>query len=106
MESFSKDGVTHTVDRPFFIVWWMSYFDFRALTTPWDVVYYASLDVMNMDSVVKHEQCHVEQMRREGKMTFLFRYCLAWYRYGYVNNPYEIEARDASEKIIKDNDEK
>ena len=44
---------------------------------------------------VRHEVCHVQQWKRDGIFLFFFQYI--WYslRYGYRNNPYEIEAREA-----------
>ncbi|MBP6688068.1 MAG: DUF4157 domain-containing protein [Lacibacter sp.] len=49
------------------------------------------------DRWVKHELAHVEQYRRLGIFKFLLLY--TWYsmKYGYRNNPFEIEAR-AKEK--------
>lgn len=46
---------------------------------------------------VRHELKHVEQYRRLGTFAFLVLY--GWYslRYGYFNNPFEKEARDAEE---------
>lgn len=46
---------------------------------------------------VKHELAHVEQYKRYGLLRFLILYL--WYsvRFGYYNNPLEIEAR-AKEK--------
>ena len=40
-----------------------------------------------------HEQRHLEQVERDGRFKFIFKYL--WYniRYGYENNPYEVEAR-------------
>jgi hypothetical protein len=44
---------------------------------------------------VKHELKHVEQFKRLGFTRFLLLY--AWYslKYGYFNNPLEVEARAA-----------
>lgn len=46
---------------------------------------------------VRHEQVHLEQFQRYGMLRFLLLY--TWYsiRFGYYNNPLEIEAR-AKEK--------
>lgn len=46
----------------------------------------------------RHEDCHKAQWRSEGNMKFFFKYFYYNIRYGYINNPYEIEARNA-EKI-------
>ncbi len=42
-----------------------------------------------------HELKHVEQYEREGYLTFLLKYAAWSAKYGYANNPYEKEARDA-----------
>lgn len=42
----------------------------------------------------KHEVCHINQIKREGKFKFLFSYLFMLIKYGYDNNPYEVEARE------------
>lgn len=52
-------------------------------------------------SMHAHEVCHINQVKKEGKLKFVFKYL--WYniRYGYDNNPYEIEARAAETQGVK-----
>ena len=47
------------------------------------------------EDVLRHERVHVEQWRRLGALRFLTRYL--WYhcKYGYQQNPFEVEARAA-----------
>lgn len=45
---------------------------------------------------IRHEQEHLNQMTREGKLRFMANYVWWLLRYGYWNNPYEIEARKAA----------
>lgn len=54
-------------------------------------------EFLQNDRWVRHEMAHVEQYRRYGLFRFLVLYL--WYsiRFGYYNNPFEIEAR-AKEK--------
>ena len=42
-----------------------------------------------------HEQAHIAQVKKDGRLKFIFKYL--WYsiRYGYDKNPYEVEARSA-----------
>ena len=47
------------------------------------------------DDVLRHEWAHVEQWRRHGLMGFLVRYLWYHWKFGYANNPFEIEARRA-----------
>ena len=44
---------------------------------------------------VRHELKHVEQYQRFGMLPFLLRYLVYSIRFGYTNNPLEIEARQA-----------
>lgn len=48
---------------------------------------------------VKHELAHIEQYQRYGVMKFLLLYI--WYsiKYGYYNNPFEIEARENEKSL-------
>jgi hypothetical protein len=50
--------------------------------------------------VMRHECCHVTQYARLGFFGFLVRYLWYTIRYGYTNNPLEVEARYA-ETIAK-----
>jgi hypothetical protein len=45
--------------------------------------------------LLKHELCHVRQYKQQGLIIFLAKYL--WYcaKYGYYNNPFEVEARAA-----------
>ena len=53
----------------------------------------AATEFWNNERWVKHEMAHIEQYKRYGLIRFLVLYL--WYsaRYGYYNNPLEIEAR-------------
>ena len=55
----------------------------------------ASLD----PRVLRHEAAHVAQYRRYGLVGFLTRYAWWHLRYGYRDNPLEIEARHAENDI-------
>ena len=50
---------------------------------------------INDERLIKHEMKHWEQYQQMGFFKFYLLY--AWYslRYGYTNNPMEIEARKA-----------
>jgi len=48
--------------------------------------------------LLAHELAHVRQWRED--LLFPVRYTLATLRYGYVDNPYEVEAREA-EKLAR-----
>lgn len=50
-----------------------------------------------------HELQHVLQYQRDGFTGFIFKYFINHIRYGYRNNPYEVEARAAeqNEELLK-----
>lgn len=52
---------------------------------------------LSRDNWVKHELKHVEQYKRYGYWTFLFKYLAEWVRKGYYNNKFEAEARAAED---------
>lgn len=47
----------------------------------------------------KHEHCHIKQVRREGRLKFIIKYLYYNIKYGYKNNPYEIEARSKESEL-------
>lgn len=51
--------------------------------------------ILNDLPYLRHEVAHVLQYQREGFIRFLMKY--VWYsiRFGYLQNPFEIEAREA-----------
>lgn len=48
------------------------------------------------ETLYKHESCHIMQVKRDGRLKFICKYLYYNIRYGYYNNPYEIEACQAS----------
>ncbi len=44
-----------------------------------------------------HELKHIEQFNRYGFFRFIFLYLIESIRYGYTNNKFEVEAREAEE---------
>lgn len=71
----------------------LNWFGFAGITMPWAI--YLLPDWFNDDRLRRHELKHVEQMKRDGMLAWWIK--AAWYllRYGYMNSPYEIEARAA-----------
>jgi hypothetical protein len=64
-----------------------------AAVTLWDHVFtrLARLD----DAVLRHEAIHVQQWKRHGLLRFALLYSWFHFRYGYRDNPFEVEARTA-----------
>lgn len=81
--------------------WFLEFFNYGAITLPWGVIYMRDeliqipLSAYTI-ALTKHEQVHAEQIQRDGAIKFCVKYL--WYnlRYGYIANPYELEARRRS----------
>ena len=43
--------------------------------------------------LLAHEQVHINQYAKEGFIWFILKYIWFSVRYGYYNNPFEVEAR-------------
>lgn len=52
-------------------------------------------EFLNDTTWVLHELKHVEQYRRYGFTGFIIRYVWEWARRGYINNRFEVEARNS-----------
>jgi len=79
--------------KPWFgpIKWYMKLCRFQGWTSYWNVIY---LDPeMDTPALRRHEMCHIKQMEEEGKIVFTVKYIYWTMKYGYQNNPYEVEAR-------------
>lgn len=85
----------HTTLRPLVIKWWMDLWKYKAYATVWNTVYYDDIVSMNNKALFRHEEKHLEQMDRDGKITWLLVYYWQWMTKGYESIDYEIEARDA-----------
>jgi len=46
------------------------------------------------DRLFRHEMQHVYQVQRDGWFTFYAKYLWHLYKFGYMDHPYELEARD------------
>jgi hypothetical protein len=61
---------------------------------------YFPIDETNPEHVrlILHELVHVRQYR-SSRVFFPIRYLIDWLRYGYRDNPAEVEAREVSERL-------
>jgi hypothetical protein len=86
---------TKTAKGP--ILWFLETFDYSAITMPWQTVYLRPDRVgPQYQRLLDHESVHIDQIQKMGAVKFTVLYL--WYniRYGYQNNPLEIEARAKS----------
>ena len=79
----------------------LAYFGFVGFTF-WNgtIILRSGLDEARAAQVEKHERQHIEQMKRDGRFAFTLKYLFFQFKYGYRNNPYEIDARKAANERI------
>jgi len=79
---------------PKLLAWWLRKVGMVAITLP-PIGIYAVQECLEDARLAKHENAHWDQYKRMGLLKFYGLYL--WYslRYGYRNNPMEVEARSA-----------
>jgi hypothetical protein len=66
----------------------------------WDTIYLhkaTAQELKQNTSWYKHELVHIQQWKQHGFLKFLFLYLFYSAKYGYYNNPFEIEAREGED---------
>lgn len=76
------------------IKWYMDRCGFKGWTSFWNTIYLHP-DHLGDEPLIRHELKHIEQIQRDGKIVFTLKYLFWTVKYGYYNNPYEVEAREA-----------
>ena len=79
---------------PWPVLWFLQASNALAVTMPWKTVYCRPGQEANA-SLAAHEAVHVAQIERDGAVVWTVKIFYYLVRYGYVNSPYEIEARSA-----------
>jgi hypothetical protein len=69
-------------------------------TSFWNTIYYINKDMIEDEALKAHELTHIKQMQDEGKLKFAIKYLYYAWKYGYKENPYEIEARKVQARKI------
>ena len=80
------------------ILWYMKHCGFYGWTSYWNTIYYRTEKHRATKTLRKHELKHIEQINRMGRIVFTFKYIYYDWKYGYDENPLEIEAREAERK--------
>lgn len=76
--------------------WFLNTFGYIAIVNPFSMVCHVLPEYFPVGNRLKaHEETHFTQIRREGILKFTLKYLFYLAKYGYRNNPYEIEARKA-----------
>lgn len=83
------------------VAWFLRWIGMAAITMPWRRIYVLP-EFGRHEGLLRHELVHIEQIERDGAWTFTARYLWWLVRYGYWENPYEIEAYDL-EPITEEN---
>jgi hypothetical protein len=74
------------------IRWFLHYKHFAAITIPHCGIYVVE-GFQESPYLIRHERKHEEQIKKLGTIRFLITYFYFCAKYGYYNNPLEIEAR-------------
>ena len=59
-----------------------------------------NMDAETKHRVMVHEARHIFQINQDGRFKFAVKYLYYTIKYGYRNNPYEIDARKAANERI------
>ena len=65
---------------------------FLAITVTGNLSWYRNQEILERESVLKHESVHQRQIREDGWFKFMILYFYWSWKHGYRQNPYEIEA--------------
>lgn len=79
-----------------FILWLLVKLGFHGWTSNWGVIY-VQPEHIDDQYLIAHEQAHAMQIQRDGYLWQPIKYTYYLIRYGYQNNPYEVEAREISQ---------
>lgn len=82
------------------IAWYMKLCGFHGWASLWRTVYLLPGYEWGK-GLIRHEAQHLKQMERDGRVLFTARYVWWRVRYGYRNNPYEVEARAAQAGVLQ-----
>lgn len=69
---------------------------FTAITVSKNTAWYLTFNALGTQGLRRHEEAHMEQYKRYTWVGFVILYLLYSLRYGYYNNPLEVEAREKS----------
>lgn len=76
-------------------LWLLNKLGMTGWCSVWGTIYIRPDQMMN-HTLIAHEQVHARQIIRDGIFMQPLKYLFYTIRYGYRNNPYEIEARRLS----------
>lgn len=72
---------------------------FKGWTSFWGTIYVLP-GYEHDERLLRHERCHIKQIKRDGRVLFAIKYSWWTLLRGYWNNPYEVEARAAEDRSL------
>jgi len=82
------------------IKWFLRMTGYQGFTTLWRVVHIMP-GYLQDNELIEHELAHCRQMERDGRAVFLVKYSWWFLRYGYEQNPYEVQARKEAKEAVR-----
>lgn len=77
--------------------WFLYKFNYGAITMPWKTIHIRSDRIgIQYKALLNHELVHIDQIKRLGAIRWSIKYFYYQLRYGYLDNPFEVEARSKS----------
>ena len=77
--------------------WFLFTFNYGAITMPWQTIHVRNdRTEAKYLKLIDHELVHIDQIRKYGAIKWTLLYLYYNIKYGYLNNPLEIEARSKS----------
>lgn len=71
----------------------------RGMVLGWWVLFKPTKDEVS-GRLYRHELQHCYQIERLGRFKFYAKYLAKWFRYGYRNHPFEVEARQFQDQPL------
>ena len=84
---------------PMFIRGFFSHLPYTAITVSKNTAWYIDYNALDNQTLRKHEEVHMEQFERYGWFLFVIKYIYYSIRYGYWDNPFEVEAREKQNSV-------
>jgi len=73
---------------------------FNAITISKTIAWYRDKKTLDRQDVRIHEEVHMDQYKRYTWIGFILLYTFYSIKYGYWNNPLEIEAREKTQETL------
>jgi hypothetical protein len=82
------------------IKWFLRLAGYQGFPTLWRVVHIMP-GYLSDNELIEHELAQCRQMEHDGRIVFLVKYSWWFLRYGYEQNPYEVQARKEAKEAVR-----